>query len=60
MEISPGIDEVLSKTDISWGSCDGDLTFWWAFCGIGDFDLGSRHLPDFINFGPLASNYAAY
>lgn len=58
--LSPGIDQVLGKADVGRGPCDGDLSLRRPFRGIGNFDLSSRHLSNFIDFGPLASNYTAY
>lgn len=56
----PRIDQILGKADVGWGSRDGDLTLRRPFRGIGNFDLSSRHLSNFIDFGSLTSNYTAY
>lgn len=58
--ISPGIYEVLCQADVGRCSRNGDLTVWWPLHGISNFDLSPRHLTDFINFGALTSDYAAY
>lgn len=59
-EFSPCIDEVLGQADVGGGPCDGDLALRWPFHGVSNFDLRPRHLTDLVDFGSLASDYAAY
>lgn len=56
----PCVDEVLSQADVGGGPCDGNLALRWPFHGISNFDLRPRHLTDLVDFGALASDYAAY
>lgn len=58
LHISPGVDEVLRETDASRGAGDGDLAVGRAVHRISDLDLGTRHLPDLIDLGPLAADDA--
>lgn len=56
--ILPGVDEVLCQADAGRWASDGDLAIGWSIHWICNLDLGTRHLPDLVDLGPLAANDA--